>query len=300
MEARKVETLPAGGSMRSTTARSWLAGRRHALSAPRPHRHNGSSMETQRVTVALIDRSGGYEASSERVRLAALADFAADVETFLRGAGKEIDPAEIDVAVRAGSLAIETQPLPPSLTLFRDLQSLGASELLDRLDVKRKEVLERWQKAARATSELAYRITAPLLTKPVVISADTDFRANDSDEWVEVERYVQGEIVDLGGKTKANAHVRLPDGTTLKITTQQQVLRDEQANRLYKQATLRVRAQYNVLTKELRDARLVEFVEYAPSFDEAEFEKLTRKGREAWKDVGDATAWVEGLRGGDD
>ena len=218
----------------------------------------------------------------------------------MRGAGKEIDPAEIDVAVRAGSLAIETQPLPPSLTLFRDLQSLGASELLDRLDVKRKEVLERWQKAARATSELAYRITAPLLTKPVVISADTDFRANDSDEWVEVERYVQGEIVDLGGKTKANAHVRLPDGTTLKITTQQQVLRHEQANRLYKQATLRVRAQYNVLTKELRDARLVEFVEYAPSFDEAEFEKLTRKGREAWKDVGDATAWVEGLRGGDD
>ena len=120
--------------MRSTTARSRLAGRRHALSAPRPHRHNGSAMETQRVTVALIDRSGGYEASSERVRLAALADFAADVETFLRGAGKEIDPAEIDVAVRAGSLAIETQPLPPSLTLFRDLQSLGASELLDRLD----------------------------------------------------------------------------------------------------------------------------------------------------------------------
>ena len=99
--------------MRSTTARSRLAGRRHALSAPRPHRHNGSAMETQRVTVALIDRSGGYEASPERVRLAALADFAADVETFLRGAGKEIDPAEIDVAVRAGSLAIETQPLPP-------------------------------------------------------------------------------------------------------------------------------------------------------------------------------------------
>lgn len=258
------------------------------------------AMETQRVTIALIDRSDGYEASPERVRLAALRDFASDVAMFLRGSGREIDPAEVDVAVRTGSLAIETQPLPPSLTLFRDLESLRSSELLDRLDSNRKKVLERWQKTARDTAEIAYRISAPLLKSPVVISAATDFRANDADEWVEVERYVQGEIVDLGGSTKANAHVRLPDGRTLTIMTHQQVLRDDQTNRLYKQATLRVRAQYNVLTKELRDARLVEFVEYAPRFDEAEFERLTRKGREAWKDVDDATAWVDGLRGGDD
>lgn len=257
-------------------------------------------MDTQKVTIAMIDRSGGYESSPERVSLATLAAFADDVKIFLRGAGKEIDPAEIEVAIRTGSFAIETQPLPLSLSLFRDLQSLGANELLDRLDATRKEVLERWQKAARTSSEIAYRITAPLLAKPVVISADTDYRANDADEWVEVERYVQGEIVDLGGKAKANAHVRLPNGTTLKITTQQQVLRDDQANRLYKQATLRVRAQYNVVTKELRDAQLVEFVEYTPSFDEAEFAELTRKGKEAWKDVDSAAAWIEELRGGAD
>lgn len=256
-------------------------------------------METQRVTIALVDCSDGYEASPQRVRLAALARFADDVETFLRGATKEVDPAEIDVAVRRGSLAIETQPLPSSLTLFRDFESLRSSEMLDRIDPRRKEVLERWQKAARGVPSVAYRISAPILNIPVVISAETDFRTDDADEWVEVERYVQGEIVDLGGKTRANAHVRLPNGSTLKVTTQQQVLRDDQANRLYKQATLRVRAQYNVLTRQLRDARLVEFVEYAPSFDEAEFEKLTRKGREAWKDVGDATSWVDELRGGD-
>lgn len=257
-------------------------------------------MESQRVTIALIDRSEGYETSPGRVRLAALAEFTSEVKQFLAGAANEINSSEIDVSIRAGSLALETQPLPLSLTLFRDLQSLFTSESLDRVDSKRRKVIESWQKAARSVGERAYRITASLLPQPLVISSDTDFHADDADEWVEVERYVQGEIVDLGGGSETNAHVRLPDGSMLKITTQLQVLRDDHANRLYKQATMRVRAQYNIRTKRLRQARLVEFVDYAPSFDEVAFQNLTKKGREAWKDVGDAAAWVKDLRGGGD
>jgi hypothetical protein len=42
----------------------------------------------------------------------------------------------------------------------------------------------------------------------------------------------------------------------------------------------------------------VEFVEYAPRVDEAELARLTRRGAQAWKDVPDATAWVDELRGG--
>lgn len=63
---------------------------------------------------------------------------------------------------------------------------------------------------------------------------------------------------------------------------------------------LRIRARYNVLTRELRDARLIEFVEYEPRFDPAEMERLTRRGALAWRDVGSATEWVEALRGGSD
>lgn len=39
---------------------------------------------------------------------------------------------------------------------------------------------------------------------------------------------------------------------------------------------------------------------YAPSFDEAEFAELTRKGREAWAGVGSASEWVDEQRGGHD
>lgn len=258
-------------------------------------------MEAQRITLAMSDVSGGFEASPKRVHLAALSEFSADVAKFLRGAGKEVDVSMLEVAVIKGSLAIETQPIALAPTLFRDLQWLLDSELLDRIDAKRGEVLEHWQKLARGLSpKRAFRITAPFLARPVVISASTDYRADDADQWVRVERYVRGEIMDLGGVGKANAHVKLLDGSTLKVSTEREVLRADKLNRLYKPAMLRIRAEYNVLTQELREARLVEFVEYSPSFDEEVFARLTRRGAEAWKGVEDATAWVEDLRGGDE
>lgn len=255
-------------------------------------------MQAQTITFALTDSSAGFDASPERVRLGDLAAFSAEVAAFLRGDGKELDPATLEVAVRKGSLVIETAPLPAAPRLFADLRALLGSELLDAVDARRREIMERWQKAARQVPGLAYRVAAPFLERPVVVDADSDYRADDADQWVQVERYIRGEIQDLGGATKVNAHVRLPDGRSLKVTAERDVLRDDTVNRLYKQAMLRIRAEYNVLTRELRNARLVEFVEYAPRVDEDDMAQLTRRGAQAWKDVPDATLWVDELRGG--
>lgn len=256
------------------------------------------SMQAQRVTVALIDHSAGFEASPERVRLSDLADFSADVAVFLRGDGKEVDTKTLEVAIRHGSLAIETTPFSSAPKLFGDLHALLASELLDGVDAKRREVMERWQRATRQTRQLAYRITAPFLERPILINSESDYHADDADQWVQVERYIRGEIQDLGGATKANAHVRLPDGRTLKVTAERAVLKNDTVNRLYKVAMLRIKADYNVVTRELRNARLVEFVEYAPRVDEDELARLMRRGALAWKEVPDATSWVDELRGG--
>ena len=255
-------------------------------------------MEAQQITIALIDHSAGFEASPERVRLADLAEFSADVAIFLRGDGKEVDSKTLEVAVINGSLGIRTAPLPVAPQLFNDLRALLNSELLDNLDAKRRDVMVRWQKAARQTRQLAYRISAPFLDRPIVVNAESDYRSDDANQWVQVERYIRGEIQDLGGATKANAHVKLPDGSTLTVTTDRDVLRDDTVNRLYKLAMLRIKAEYNVLTRVLRNARLVEFVEYAPQVDEKELARMTRRGVDAWKDVGDATTWVDEMRGG--
>ena len=254
-------------------------------------------MEAQRITIALTDTSAGFEATPDRVRLGDLAGFSSDVATFLRGEDKEVDTNTLEVAVRKGSLAIETEPLLSAAHLFRDLRTLLGGELLDGLDAKRREVMERWQKTARQTKLVAYRISAPFLERPIEINSESDYHADDADQWVQVERYVRGEIQDLGGVTKANAYIKLPDGRTLKVTTERDVLRNDTVNRLYKLAMLRIKAEYNVLTRELRNARLVEFVEHASTVDEEALSRLTRRGAVAWKDVPNATTWVDELRG---
>lgn len=254
-------------------------------------------MEAQRITIALIDHTAGFEATPDRVRLGDLAGFSSDVATFLRGEDKNVDTNTLEVAVRKGSLAIETVPLLSAPNLFRDLRTLLGGELLDNLDPKRREIMERWQKIARHTKQVAYRISAPFLDRSIEITAESDYHADDADQWVQVERYIRGEIQDLGGVTKANAHIKLPDGRTLKVTTERDVLRNDTVNRLYKLAMLRIKAEYNVLTRELRNARLVEFVEHASNVDEEALTRLTRRGAVAWKDVPNATTWVDELRG---
>jgi hypothetical protein len=257
-------------------------------------------MEAQRITIAYSDNSAGFEASPQRVMLTALREFVGDVEVFLRGDTREIDTESLEVAVRSGSVAIQTSPIAGAPTLFRDLRALLNGYLLDALDGKRKTIIERWQKRTRANPASAFRIEASFLERPVVISDATDYRADDADQWVHVERYIRGEVQDLGGVTRANAHVRLPDGKLLTVGTNRELLRTEKTNRLYKPALLRVRARYNVLTQELRDAELIEFVEYSPKFDEQAFERLTRRGSEAWKGVTSASSWVDDLRGDDE
>ena len=118
-------------------------------------------MEAQRITLAMVVDSAGYDASPARVRLSVLADFTRDVSEFLAGDGREVDVDELDVAIQSGSVAIETTPILSAPALIRDLRSMLSTPLLDGLDAKRRKVVERWQKAARKVGGARYRIAAP-------------------------------------------------------------------------------------------------------------------------------------------
>lgn len=255
-------------------------------------------MDPQAIKISLHDESGGYEISPARVPLTVLRNFSKDVDELLRGGVSTNEPAALDVAVLAGSLAFLTPPLS-DVGLLRDLRHLATSELLDGLDVKRREVIERWQKTAQGARKAVFKIAAPFLEKPVVINSASDYRSDDADQWVRVERYIQGEVVDIGGIGKPNAHIKLPDGTSLKVESAREVFRDDKVNRLYKIAMVRITADYNVVTRQYRNARLIGFEEHQQSLDEQAFERFTQRGAKAWKDVPAASGWVDALRGSD-
>lgn len=253
-------------------------------------------MEAQPIRIALHDSTLGYEASPDQVRLKTLQTFVRDVEELLRASDVGADSRELDVSIIHGSLAVQTFPTSDS-GLLQDLLLLAGSQRIDTLHSKRKGVIERWQKLARAAKGLWYEISAPILPKPVVINAQSDYHADDADQWVQVERYVTGEIEDLGGHSRTNAHIRLPDGKSLTVATDREFLRDDKLNRLYKPAMVRIAAEYNVVTRDYRNARLLAFVEHDNRFDEREFKRMTDRGALAWAGVDDVGAWVDEMRG---
>jgi len=255
-------------------------------------------METQRITFKLHDEGAGFAVSPQRVTLATLGAFAREVADLLRGEGPVADGAQVEVSVITGSLGLETAPLSDPV-LFADLRRLAVDERLDGIGQRRRQVLEQWQARARKSPQVRFEVQSLALARPVVVSSASDYRTHEADHWVKVERYVQGEIEDLGGTERVNAHIRLIDGERLTVDTDRAVVRDDKVNRLYKPSMVRISAEYNVATREHRKARLIEFVDYAPRFDEQEFQSLTQLGREAWKDVPDASAWVDELRGND-
>lgn len=278
----------------------WRAARQELISPtwvcacqPKIHR-----MDAQQVRISLHDESGGYEITPDRVPLSVLRSFVKDVDEFLRGDRGEVDTSELDVAVVEGSLGVLTEPTAHP-GLLRDLLHLANSEMTDGLNVKRRAVVERWQKAAHGMRRVRVEISAPMLAKPVVINAESDFHADDADQWVRVERYLRGEIYEIGGLRNVNAHIRLPDGKSIPVEAERDVLRADKTNRLYKPAMVRIAAEYNVATREYRNARLIEFVEHDSKLDEKDLDRLTQRGAKAWQDVPDASAWVESLRGND-
>jgi hypothetical protein len=80
----------------------------------------------------------------------------------------------------------------------------------------------------------------------IAISSQTNFRAANEQRLVSVERYIRGEVVDLGGATQPNAHIKLPDGKTLVVRTDRDLIRSETENHLYKQVHLRIRAKLDL------------------------------------------------------
>lgn len=253
-------------------------------------------MEAQRINVVLHDGTYGYETSPDRVRLHTLRAFVRDVDELLRASDSGADSRELDVSVVKGSLAVWTFPVADP-SLLQDLLKLAGSHRIDSLHARRKGVIERWQKAAHAAAGLWYEISAPFLPKAVVINAESDYHADDADQWVQVERYVRGEIEDLGGHSRPNAHIRLPDGKTLTVATDRELLRADKVNRLYKPAMVRITAEYNVVTRDYRNARLLAFVEHDNRFDENGFKRMTDRGAVAWAGVDAPGAWVDELRG---
>jgi hypothetical protein len=245
---------------------------------------------------AVSDRINNVEVSLSHVSLLLLGEFQKDVADFLKGTSREVELGKISVSLEDGSLALVASGLLTASTLWTDLEHLKSADTLSLIDSKRASVVERWQTTALKNPNRRYLVATPSGQISFSVDSTSNYRRQE-DAWMHVEKYLYGIVVDLGGSSKANVHLKLENGGLLTIASTQDLLAQEEQNRLYRPALLHVTAEENLLTGELRNLSLLAFETHKPSFDEDEFNRMVERGSKAWIDVPDATAWLETLRG---
>lgn len=249
---------------------------------------------TPQLELVLDDVIDGEPVKPSSMPVGLLTEFHDQVARFLKGGYAEVDLNAVRVSIEAGSYKVVVPVMALVAGLVSDMALLSGGNL-DDMDVKRASVVEEWQKATRRDRTRRYALRAG--PKQIVqIHAGSHFERHDNAKWTRVEKYLLGQVIDLGGK-KPNLHLQLADGAMLKVTTSLGQVLDQEENLVYRQTLLRVRAEEDLGTGKLRNAHLIEFVRYRPTFDSEAFDAMVAKGRKAWADVPNAGQWVEEQRG---
>lgn len=254
-------------------------------------------MKTERkLQFSVADKADGHEVTPETVPLGLLKEFVKDVATFIRGGDKEIDAAELLVSVVEGSLALHSyDPLPTDIAIWQDIEQLSRGSL-DGVDTRRASIAEKWRLEAIKHPTRVFRIADG--KNEVAINANTYFHQERTSNWVLVERYLSGTVEDWGGLTAPNIHLRLDDGSTLKVDATRDQIREQERNPVYHQVVIRVELEEDLATGERRSARFIDFASYQPRVDEGEYQTATAIGLTAWDGIDDAAEWVREIRGG--
>ncbi|MGA2748580.1 MAG: hypothetical protein ABSG59_07375 [Verrucomicrobiota bacterium] len=256
--------------------------------------------ETRSIEFVLHGKVEGQEITPRTIGLSQFNEFNQQVETFIGGSQKvKLDQVHVEIAqssyvFRAMLPAVVLSSLEP------DLKLMERQDVLGEMDIKRAEVVQRWQARAKTNPDLSYEVRPDGATPlKVRVSRETDYRVGEIVPWVAVEKYLFGQIVDMGGMQKANVHLKIErGGKMLLVGASQGYLQEQVENRLYHKALLHVRAEQHFRTGELRNIQLISFVDYQPVYSEEALDRFTTKGAEAWADVADAAQWVREMRGG--
>ena len=127
----------------------------------------------------------------------------------------------------------------------------------------------------------------------------TTHYVRDEKLWVDAEFYVYGELVNAGGKSSPNIHLDTEEFGVLRIATDKGILKDVDANLLYRRFGVRVAGRQNLLTFEM-DRNSLSFIELfdndAP-YSEAYLDGLLQKAAPAWESIPNADTWLDEIRG---
>lgn len=113
-----------------------------------------------------------------------------------------------------------------------------------------------------------------------------------------LSRFLQGEILDMGGQTSPNMHVQTATGKPLIIKITRKQVSELKESVIYKRRIMRVTYKYNPTTGEASDYEFQEFIS-PKKLDKSKLGALIKETTKIWKDVPDHVEWVRQQRGDD-
>ncbi len=225
-----------------------------------------------------------------------------EVQKYVQGSDEKSVLRELTVQVHDGSYLLRVLiPVGLLTSLVTDSARLSQSVSLAEIDPARAKIVVRWQERAKTEPSLKYVVRSPSAAfPPVIISKDSNFHRENRAQWVNVERYLIGEITEWGGSHRApNIHLRPRNSKeSLIIDALSDQIRAQRDNLVYHKAIVHVRAKQNPKTGELKDYVLIDLKAYQPETEEARLQELFDRGTKAWAGVSSASTWVDELRGG--
>ena len=255
--------------------------------------------DLKQLAFTMEDFLGGKPLSPSNVDLPTLRGFLEEVETLIKGDAANASLADSRVELKDGFLkvlAMVTAVLASNVQF--EMGKLATTGDLDQIQNNRAKIILRWQGRVQKSPTRRYSILPMDASRQVLIVPSSRFQHQSENAWVEVEKYLTGTVENAGGKQDPNIHLSMPNsGVTLKVSASKEQLREQRENQLYKNVTLLVRAEQNMLSKSLRNIVLLSFINPPDALDKEALQTLWREGREAWKDVPSATLWVEEIRG---
>ncbi len=178
------------------------------------------------------------------------------------------------------------------------LAQIHHSQSIDFLDVKTAKAFESFQQLAQEKDyEFQFRTSVSKQNELTINNETRYFRTVST--WTDAEFYFYGILKDAGGKNKANIHLDTDDYGYLAIETGQDFLMEQEQNLLYKKFGVRATGKQNVETGEIdtKSLKLVELIDYDPTFDSDYLNKLISKAKRSWRDI-DVDEWLNQFRGG--
>lgn len=97
-------------------------------------------------------------------------------------------------------------------SLSQDIEILRNEDTVGDIDPRRAEVIAKWQSRARSSSNSNFSYEIRPRTKGLAhvrITKETDFHIGNTAPWINIEKYLYGQIVDMGGANRANVHLKL-------------------------------------------------------------------------------------------